>query len=189
MLPSFLAAEDGAAPPPSGILVEDGSHEYYDELNDLCAAAAEALRRPAALALKDTRERARAAELREEAAARAEALAARSGRRGAHSLPRLRAPTSRSLLELAAAEGRRDGAERRPALATIVDSPSPQRRPPSKVVLGRSSSTPRMTPNSSHRRASLARGGADGGRLEVKMAKLLWKTKDMSEVRGSVMEA
>ena len=35
----------------------------------------------------------------------------------------------------------------------------------------------------------LARGGADGGRLEVKMAKLLWKTKDMSEVRGSVMEA
>ena len=39
------------------------------------------------------------------------------------------------------------------------------------------------------RRASLARGGADGGRLEVKMAKLLWKTKDMSEVRGSVMEA
>ena len=187
MLPSFLAAEDAAAPPPSGILVEDGSHEYYDELNDLCAAAAEALRRPGALALKDTRERARAAELREEAAARAEALAARSGRRGAHSLPRLRAPTSRSLLELAAAEGRRDA--QRPALATIVDSPSPQRRPPSKVVLGRSSSTPRMVPNSSHRRASLARGGADGGRLEVKMAKLLWKTKDMSEVRGSVMEA
>ena len=58
----------------------------------------------------------------------------------------------------------------------------------SKVVLGRSSSTPRMTPNSIHRRASLARG-ADGGRLEVKMAKLLWKTKDMSEVRASVMEA
>ena len=35
--------------------------------------------------------------------------------------------------------------------------------------------------------SAIPRCGADGGRLEVKMA--LWKTKDMSEVRGSVMEA
>ena len=41
-----------------------------------------------------------------------------------------------------------------------------------------------MTLQSAHRRTSLARGGADGGRLEVKMAKLLWKTKDMSEGGG-----